>query len=319
VTTSALHTAPPAVAEFELTVLMYHYVRDPGDQSEAGTGIAGWPTAAFEAQLAQVRRAFNPVAWPDLQAHLLGAAALPPRACLLTFDDGLRDHYENVFPRLQAAGLSGLFFGLARQPGDGLSLAHRIHFLLPVLGLDGLRAALLARLTPEQQAALHTAEAHYRSVWTDPVDGLKTALQRELAGAVAAPLHALVEQHVGPEIPLAASYYLNAAQIAAMAAGGMYFGGHGQSHPWFDWVPPEQAVAEAEASAAWLRPLHAGPWAFAYPYGGFNAATPGVLAAAGFGAAFTTREATRHTSPFHIGRFDGESLPADFFTRPAGG
>lgn len=300
-------------APLDLTVLMYHYVRDPGDQSDAGSGIPGWPTAAFEAQLAAVRRAYHPVAWPDVQAHLLGQAPLPPRACLITFDDGLRDHYENAFPRLQAQGLSGLFFALARRPGDGLTMAHRIHFLLPRLGLDGLRAALLAKLPPEQQAALVAAEAHYRPLWSDPVDGLKTALQRELAAAVAAPLAELMAEHVGPEGPLADSYYLTEAQIAAMLAGGMHFGGHGRAHAWLDFVSPAEAAAEAEASAAWLRPLTPGPWAFAYPYGGYSAATPGHLAAAGFRAAFTTRDGVRHASPFLIGRFDGESLPAGFF------
>jgi hypothetical protein len=311
--------APAPGLPFDLTVLMYHYVRDPGDQSEAGTGIPGWPTAAFEAQLAAVRRAFNPVAWPDVQAHLLGVAPLPPRACLITFDDGLRDHYENVFPRLQAFGLSGLFFALARRPGDGLTFPHRIHFLLPLLGLDGLRAAILAKLPPAQQAALQAAEAHYRPLWSDPVDGLKTALQRDLAHAVAAPLGELFAEHIGPEGPLADSYYLNPAQVAAMVAGGMHFGGHSLTHPWLDFVASDQAAAEAGASAEWLSQLAPGPWSFAYPYGGFDDRTPGILSAAGFSAAFTTRDGTHHASPFHIGRFDGESLPANFFAEPANG
>jgi len=302
-----------AASALDLTVLLYHYVRDPGDQSEAGTGIPGWPTAAFEAQLAAVRRAYHPVAWPDVQAHLAGEAPLPPRACLLTFDDGLRDHFENVFPRLQAFGLSGLFFALARRLGDGLALPHRVHFLLPILGLAGLRAALLAQLAPDQQAALHAAEAHYRTIWPDPVDALKTALQRDLAAAVAEPLRVLMAQHIGPEAALADAYYLNAAQVAAMLAGGMHFGGHSLTHPWLDWLPSAEAAAEVGASAVWLRRLSAGPWSFAYPFGGFDARTPGLLAAAGYSAAFTTRSQARHPSPYHIGRYDGESLPAGFF------
>ncbi len=300
-------------AAFDLTVLMYHYVRDPGDQSEAGTGIPGLPTAAFEAQLAEVRRAYNPVAWPAVQAHLAGEAPLPPRACLITFDDGLRDHYENVFPRLQAAGLSGLFFALARRPGDGLTLPHRIHFLLPRLGLNGLRAALVALLPPADVAAFRAAEAHYATLWSDPVDALKTALQRDLAAAVAEPLRFLMAHHIGQENRLADAYYVNAAQVEAMLAGGMHFGGHSLTHPWLDWLPSDEASAEVGASATWLSRLAAGPWSFAYPFGGFDERTPGLLAAAGYGAAFTTRAQTRHTSPFHIGRYDGESLPAGFF------
>ena len=302
-----------APVPFDLTVLMYHYVRDMGDACEAGSGIGGWPTAAFEAQLEAVKRAYHPVSWAEVQAHLTGAAPLPPRALLITFDDGLLDHYLNAFPRLQAAGLSGLFFALARQPGDGLTHPHRIHFLLPHLGLDGLRAALLARLAPEDAARLVATEARYKPLWSDPVDGFKTAVQRELADAVAQPLADLIAEHVGAEGPLADRYYLNAEQVAAMRAGGMHFGGHSRTHPWLDFVSAAQAGAETAASGAWLRPVERGPFAFAYPYGGYDERTPAHLAAAGFGAAFTTKDGLRHASAYHIGRFDGEGLPAGFW------
>ena len=69
-----------APVPFDLTVLMYHYVRDMGDACEVGSGIGGWPTAAFEAQLEAVKRAYHPVSWAEVQAHLAGAAPLPPRA-----------------------------------------------------------------------------------------------------------------------------------------------------------------------------------------------------------------------------------------------
>ncbi|MCC7361256.1 MAG: polysaccharide deacetylase family protein [Anaerolineales bacterium] len=309
---------PYAPVPFRLTVLMYHYLRDLGDDCEAGSGIGGWPPSAFEAHLERACRAYHPVSWADVQAHLAGQAALPPRALLITFDDGLLDHYLNAFPRLQAAGLSGLFFALARRPGDGLTHPHRLHFLLARLGLDGLRAALLARLAPHDAARLLAAEAHYRPLWSDPVDGFKTAVQRELAAAVSQPLAGLLAEYVGDERSLADRYYLNAEQVAAMRAGGMHFGGHSQTHPWLDFVSAAQAAAEAAASAAWLRPVERGPFAFAYPYGGCDERTAAHLAAAGFGAAFTTNAGAQHASPYHIGRYDGEALPAGFFEVPHG-
>ena len=33
----------------DLTVMMYHYVRDPGDSAEAGSGISGMSVRDFEA------------------------------------------------------------------------------------------------------------------------------------------------------------------------------------------------------------------------------------------------------------------------------
>ncbi|MGH2524574.1 MAG: hypothetical protein ACRDH2_18870, partial [Anaerolineales bacterium] len=136
---------------FSLTVLTYHYVRDPGDRAEAGSGIPGLPLAHFESQLDYAARHYALMAWPELRASLLAQKLLPPNVCLLTFDDGVCDHYLNVFPILKRRGLSGLFFALARQPGMGLTLAHKVHFLLARLGLDGLRDAIRLRLNPVQQ------------------------------------------------------------------------------------------------------------------------------------------------------------------------
>ena len=65
-----------------------------------------------------------------------------------------------------------------------------------------------------------------------------------------------------------------------MAAGGMHFGGHSHSHPWFDWIDAEARAAEIKASAEWLQQIEPGPWAFAYPYGGLSEDSPHLLKAA---------------------------------------
>jgi peptidoglycan/xylan/chitin deacetylase (PgdA/CDA1 family) len=298
---------------FSLTAMMYHYVRDPGDACERGSGIAGLPVARFEAQLEDLRRRYDVVSWPDVRAFVLEGRALPPRACLLTFDDGTGDHYRNVFPALRARNLSGLFFAMARRPGDGLALGHQIHFLLARLGVQGLREAVWARLSPTQQAAYRQAEERYRPVVFAKygegaeVDLLKFVLQRDLSLEAHGVLSRLIEEHVGPEAEVADDLYLAQAQIAEMAAGGMHFGGHSRTHPWFNWVSAESQAEEIDASAAWLSEVEAGPWAFAYPYGGIGAESPALLRERGFAAAFTTVERVEHDDPYLIGRLDGEA------------
>src|SRR6476660_1053192 len=73
----------------ELTVMMYHYVRDPGDEAEAGSGILGMPVRTFEAQLDELSRQHRFITWPDVRMALQEDRPLPGSACLLTFDDGL--------------------------------------------------------------------------------------------------------------------------------------------------------------------------------------------------------------------------------------
>lgn len=302
---------------FDLTVVMYHYVRDPGDRCEAGTGIPGLGVAQFEAQVDRLAREHAMIAWPDLRDFLVDQKPLPASACLLTFDDGLLDHFHNVFPILHARGLSGLFFALAREDDEPLTLAHQIHFLLPVLTCQGVRDAVWNWLSPDQQERFGLAEDRYRARFNsgspeDPTLILKSVLQRDFADEALPILSGLFERYIGDEAATARDYYLSRAQIATMVAGGMHFGGHSRSHPWFDWIGTAAQAREIAASAEWLRDIAAGPWAFAYPYGGFNARSPGLLQAHGFAAGLTTREQTAHADPYTIGRFDGESLVADW-------
>jgi peptidoglycan/xylan/chitin deacetylase (PgdA/CDA1 family) len=297
------------MSAFSLTTLMYHYVRAPGDRAEAGTGILGLLPERFEAQLDYLTQHYEMIAWPDLQAHLLGQRDLPQRACLLTFDDGTSDHYFNIFPRLRARGLSGLFFVLAREPGAGVALAHKIHFLLARLGVDSLREAVWTHLDAGQQQDYTRAEARYRARGEhSAIDLLKSVLQRDLSIPADAILSRLFAEHIGDEIQIASQYYLDDSQIAEMLGGGMHFGGHSRHHPWFDWVSAAEQEAEIAVSAAWLRTIAPAPYPFAYPYGGYNAVSPQLLRAHGFAAAWTTIPHVRHTDPLFIGRIDGDTL-----------
>jgi peptidoglycan/xylan/chitin deacetylase (PgdA/CDA1 family) len=289
-----------------LTVMMYHYVRDPGDRAEAGSGIPGLAVSQFEAQLDSLARRYDMIAWPDLRAYLIEGKPLPSSACLLTFDDGVRDHYLNVFPALRARGLCGLFFALARRSDEGLALGHKIHFLRARLGLAGLREAIRERLSSVEREVYERAETRYRARWHSELDVFKSIVQRDLSAEADTILSQLIAEHIGREEAIAAEYYLTADQISEMAANGMHFGGHSHSHPWFDWVDIETQAKEIKASAEWLRDVEPGLWAFAYPYGGLSPHAPGLLQAEGFAAAFTTVAQVEHTDRFLIGRLDGE-------------
>lgn len=295
---------------FDLTVLMYHYVRDAGDAAEAETGIPGWPKVEFGAQLDYAKAHYNMVSWADVRALVVEGKPLPEAPCLVTFDDGVSDHYLNAFPALKARGISGLFFSLAHEPKDGITLAHKIHFLLAKLGLDSLRQNILNKLNPEQLAVYRRAESKY-ALYESDIDTFKAVMQRELSVEAATWLSELFADLVGSEKEIAQTYYLTPEQVKEMTAGGMHFGGHSHSHPWFDWIDTNQQIAEIVASARWLQTVEAGPWAFAYPYGGLNAKVPALLETNGFKAAFTTKKQVNHSEPFYIGRLDAEALSAE--------
>jgi len=297
----------------DLTIMMYHYIRDRGDSAEAGSGIPGMSVRVFEAQLAEMSKHHTFVTWPEVRGALQGGGPLPSSACLLTFDDGVRDHYINAFRILHARKLSGLFFVLDRSEKDGLILAHKIHFLLAKLGLTALREAIWERLNSSEREQFTLAEKKYQMRYPPvSLDGrinlLKAVLQRDLSMRADTLLGDLFEIHVGSENETARAYYLNLEQIHEMAEGGMHFGGHSRSHPWFDWIDAEAREREIKASAGWLQQIEPGPWAFAYPYGGLSEDSPELLGKHGFVAAFTTHAQLRHSNPHFIGRLDGEEM-----------
>ena len=297
----------------ELTVMMYHYVRDIGDAAEAGSGIPGLPVKVFESQLDAMSKRHTFVTWPDVRAALQEDKSLPGSPCLLTFDDGVSDHYINVFRILRGRGISGLFFVMDRGGHEGFVLAHKIHFLLAKLNVAGLRNAIWEKLNSSQRERFTQAENKYQLKYPpisqdSQINLLKAVLQRDLSNEVNALLSDLFEIHVGSEHETAQNYYLNAKQIREMAAGGMNFGGHSRNHPWFDWIDAEARASEIKASAKWLQQFESKPWAFAYPYGGLAEDAPNLLKEHGFVAAFTTRTQHLHPDPYYIGRLDGEEL-----------
>lgn len=286
--------------------VMYHYVRDA--DARPPVGYRGLGLAEFEQQLDAIGRDRTPLDWPAVVAALRGGPALPRDGVLLTFDDGLIDHDREVLPRLAARGLAATFFVLARRPGDGLALGHRIHVLGGVLAGQAIRDAVVERMRPDDARRFRALEAALGATHpSDPDDAWKRPLQRELEAPAGPILSALVEAHVGPERDVARELYLGPRELRRLRDAGMTIGGHGRGHAWMDWIGARRAQREVIESAAFLESFGPAPWPFAYPYGGVPRRAGAMLGGAGFGAAFTTRAGERHDR-FRIGRHDGDEL-----------
>jgi peptidoglycan/xylan/chitin deacetylase (PgdA/CDA1 family) len=111
--------APPKSAA--IPVLMYHHVA-PIDYSRANSIEADLTVlpAEFEKQLSYMRsNGYNTVSLREVWNYFQGGKELPPKAVVLTFDDGYNDCFSYAGPLLSRYGLRGTFFiitGLAGQP-----------------------------------------------------------------------------------------------------------------------------------------------------------------------------------------------------------
>ena len=107
-------TPVPIPDEVKVPILMYHYVSElPPDADVYRRDLTVSPEA-FDAQLQYLAEAgYHPITLTDVYLALTEGYPLPEKPVVLTFDDGYRDAYEVVFPRLLDYGFPATFFVLA--------------------------------------------------------------------------------------------------------------------------------------------------------------------------------------------------------------
>lgn len=268
-----------------LTIVMYHYVRDPEDSRFPD--IHGLSVDGFRHQLDYVRRFYDVVSMEQVVTACVDGASLPENPILLTFDDGLADHRENVFPILREAGLPAAFFPSSRPVEEERVLdVHKIHFVLAAADdRGGLLAELAAMLSEEEDGDGGDVDARdllsrYDEGRYDAagVTAFKRLLQRDLPRKVRERVtDRLFRTHVTrDEASFARELYMSGEQIREMRDAGMYFGCHGHAHLWLDSVPPDERREELDRSLAFLDRVGAPTdrWVMCYPYG---ARSPGLV------------------------------------------
>ena len=105
-----------------LLVVNYHYVGMP---EYPFPGIHGLSIDEFCRHVRHLKDRYSIIGLDDLQSiH----SSNDKTYCLLTFDDGLTCHYENVFPVLNDEGVKGVFF-ISTKPLSSHQAAntHKIH------------------------------------------------------------------------------------------------------------------------------------------------------------------------------------------------
>lgn len=91
--------------ERTLRVLMYHKINDVPENTVTVS------VSQFDEQMAQLAElGYSPVSIDDVIAYYIDGVPLPPRAVLITFDDGYRDNLENALPILRKHGYPAVIF-----------------------------------------------------------------------------------------------------------------------------------------------------------------------------------------------------------------
>jgi len=97
---------PKTTYSGKIPILMYHYIRDYADQSDPiGVGLSVSP-AKFAAQLDYLQlNDYKTITFLDVEKN-----NVPPKAIILTFDDGYIDFYQNAYPELKRRGMTAVSY-----------------------------------------------------------------------------------------------------------------------------------------------------------------------------------------------------------------
>jgi peptidoglycan/xylan/chitin deacetylase (PgdA/CDA1 family) len=102
-------------------VLMYHYVGDLPEESDRYRVELTVSTQRFREHLEYlVSQGYSSVSLYEVNNALVSGSSLPAKPIVLTFDDGYRDHYDNVFPLLKEFNFRGTFFVITGYADQGL-------------------------------------------------------------------------------------------------------------------------------------------------------------------------------------------------------
>jgi len=256
-----------------LTV-MYHYVRDRSGTPESG--IRGLAESGFERQLDLLCERLTPIDWPALLAWRAGRRTIPEKSVLLTFDDGLLDHAEVVFPILEKRGLRAVFFVQTATLVEGrMDASHQTHLLMCHLGVKGLANAATGWLTQKEPRwgarypVDHVAAERVYHYETPECARLKHLLTNVLPISLRDHLLGeLFSRYIGDTREWAARWYSGFDQLAAMQSAGHTIGGHGHTHePFSRLSPTEQARDMAMCSTVLSDRLGSCARPMSYPYG----------------------------------------------------
>ncbi len=277
-----------------LAVVTYHGVLargyEPIDPAFDGNLISA---GTLRQQLRLLKAHYSVITPEDVLAWREGRRELPPRAVLLTCDDGLLNNLTEMLPILREEEVKCLFFVTGASTSETRSMLwYEELFLMYLRGRAG-------HFEISQEEILFSGDLQSkeqrRAFWWSSVQRLSRLSQEKrtvFLRALRAQLGIDATQGFNSADPAWCRRFgrMTANELRELASAGMTIGAHTLSHPILSQSPPELARHEITECRAQLESVLQQPVsAFAYPFGDEQSVSPQVLAIpqqAGYQAAF---------------------------------
>lgn len=281
-----------------LTIVTYHYVRQI--KQSAYPFVKGLELEGFQRQLDHLASQYNIITAEQLIAFARKDEKLPERSCLLSFDDGYKDHIDYVLPELMKRKIQGSFFLPVKPITERAMLdVNCIHFILasqvdPVMLISEIKdACFLNGMTGKDFALLWNTYGVAGRYDPKEIVFIKRMLQHALPERLRSDLtsHLFFRHVCSDPHDFANELYLSLDDAKTMVESAMYVGGHGYSHLWLNKETKHSQEMEISQSLKFLKQIGAPTenWIMCYPYGAYNADTLGILKLQKCSAGLTTR------------------------------
>lgn len=265
-------------ARSTLTVPMFHRVL-PCDGSRWQQADPEYTISdrVFVECLEFFRRHYTVVSLDDILAARQGLRPLPPRALLITFDDGWLDNLEVALPPLQRAGLPAVVFAATEPLADPA----------PSWWQDSLVRCLRQKRASHEELWRLASRAIQPSEAAPP-DDLHRLLVRFAALPPETRRELLARFTLGDDE--SQRVMIAPSQLTELTAAGVAIGSHGAAHLPLSLLadPAADLTQSRHALAGWLPAGHTGLNSVAFPHGRYDSATLTAARSCGFALMFTT-------------------------------
>jgi len=305
----------------KLTIVMYHHVREI--KNSKYPKIKGLEFISFKRQLDYLENNYKIIEAQKLLDFASGGKDLPKNSCLLTFDDGYKDHIEYVLPELLKRKIQGSFFPSASPAVEQNILdSDYIHFILACCPNYKELISLLNQLCLDNGITNQELKNNWIKYGiatrfdTKEVRYVKGMLQhllpRERRNKI---IKKIFKKYIGIKTEkFSKELYMSFGDIKKLVHNGMYVGGHGYNHLWMENETKNVQKKEIALTLDFLSKVGAKTenWIMCYPFGSYNRETISLLKKKKCIAGLTIKLGVNKMfskNLFELSRFDTNDFP----------
>jgi len=256
-----------ALVHGHLRILAYHRVLETAEPQgfSFDPELVSASAEGFARQMAWIRRHMHPMRFDQVLACIDAGERLPPRAVVVTFDDGYDDNHRVAFPVLAGLGMPATFFVATGHVESGLPFAYDW---------------LVHMLCTSRERMLEVPELGCSWALPDAIAGRRTIAgqllgrMKRLDALAQSALIERIEREWGmPRVPHPDCRPMTWEQVREMHRAGMEIGSHGVDHLMLAKLPHARMVEEIGASRRALQREvdEAAGGVLSYPVGGVDA------------------------------------------------